>query len=138
MPRVLAIDYGKKRIGLAHTDEEKIIASPLKTIATKDIFNYLTTYFNTEDVESVVVGNPKTLQNKPTLISAKIQSLVKQIEKKFKIPVYMVDERFTSKIAVKALVDANAKKSTRRDKSMIDKISAALILQSFLDRKNNL
>ena len=107
------VDYGKIRTGLAHTDSEKIIASPLKTIATKDIFNYLTTYFNTEDVESVVVGNPKTLQNKPTLISAKIQSLVKQIEKKFKIPVYMVDKRFTSKIAVKALVDANAKKSTR-------------------------
>ena len=84
------------------------------------------------------MGNPKTLQNKPTLISGKIHSFIKQIEKKFKIPVYTIDERFTSKIAVKALVDANAKKSTRRDKSMIDKISAALILQSFVDRKNNL
>ena len=138
MPRVLAIDYGKKRIGLAHTDEEKIIASPLDTVLTKDIFNYLTIYFDKEDVECVVVGNPKTLQNRPALISDSIKLFVKQIEKKYNITVYMIDERFTSKIAVKSLVESNMKKNKRKDKSMVDKISATIILQSFLDRAKNL
>ena len=110
MPRVLAIDYGKKRTGLAHTDSNKIIASPLETILTKDLFSYLTNYFNNEDVESVVVGNPKTLQNKPALISNAIHDFVKKIEKKFDIPVYMIDERFTSKMAIKTMLESNIKK----------------------------
>jgi len=135
MPRVLAIDYGKKRTGLAHTDSNKIIASPLETILTKDLFSYLTNYFNNENVESVVVGNPKTLQNKPALISNTIHDFVKKIEKKFDIPVYMIDERFTSKMAIKTMVEANIKKKKRQDKSIIDKISATFILQSFLDRE---
>ena len=135
MPRVLAIDYGKKRTGLAHTDSNKIIASPLETILTKDLFSYLTNYFNNENVESVVVGNPKTLQNKPALISNTIHDFVKKIEKKFDIPVYMIDERFTSKMAIKTMVEANMKKKKRQDKSIIDKISATFILQSFLDRE---
>ena len=134
MSRVLAIDYGQKRTGLAHTDNEKIIASPLETVLTKDIFNYLTIYFNKEDVECVVVGNPKTLQNKPALISNKIQLFIKQIEKIYNKPVYMIDERFTSKIAIKSLVESNIKKNKRKDKSIVDKISATIILQSFLDR----
>ena len=138
MSRVLAIDYGRKRTGLAHTDPEKIIASPLETILTKDIFNYLTTYFKTEKVEAVVVGNPKTLQNKPALICSEINSFVKKIEKKFNISVHMIDERFTSKLAIKALIDANTKKNKRKDKKMIDKISATFILQSFLDREKKL
>ena len=135
MPRVLAIDYGKKRTGLAHTDSKKIIASPLETILTKDIFRYLTNYFKNENVESVVVGNPKTLSNNPAIISNTIHDFVKKIEKKFDIPVYMIDERFTSKMAMKTMVDANIKKKKRQDKSMIDKISATFILQSFLDRE---
>ena len=137
MSRVLAIDYGQKRTGLAHTDTEKIIASPLETVPTKNIFKYLTEYFKNEDVESVVVGNPKTLQNKPALISNKIQLFVKQIEKKFNKPVYMVDERFTSKMAIKILLASNTKKNKRKDKSMVDKISATIILQSFLERIKN-
>tara|TARA_A100001011_G_C14167091_1_gene780827 strand:- start:328 stop:744 length:417 start_codon:yes stop_codon:yes gene_type:complete len=135
MPRVLAIDYGKKRTGLAHTDSNKIIASPLETILTKDLFIYLTNYFNNENVESVVVGNPKTLQNKPALISNAIHDFVKKIEKKFDIPVYMIDERFTSKMAIKTMLESNIKKKKRQDKSIIDKISATFILQSFLDRE---
>ena len=136
MPRVLAIDYGKKRIGLAHTDYEKIIASPLDTVLTKDIFKYLTHYFQNENVESIVVGDPKTLQNKPASIYNLIQKFVKKIEAEFNVPVYMIDERFTSKMAVRTLVDANMKKNKRKDKLMIDKISATIILQSFLDREN--
>ena len=138
MPRVLAIDYGQKRTGLAHTDSEKMIASPLDTVLTKDLFKYLINYFKEQDVESVVVGNPKTLYNQPALISNKIQVFVKKIQKKFSIPVYMIDERFTSKIAIKTLIAANTKKTKRKDKAIIDKISATLILQSFLDSPKSL
>ena len=136
MPRVLAIDYGKKRTGLAHTDSEKIIASPLETILTKDIFSYLDNYLSNDDVESIVIGNPRTLQDEPAKISSLINQFIKQINKKFNLPVYLIDERFTSKIAVRSMVDANIKKNKRKDKSMIDKISATLILQSFLNREN--
>ncbi len=138
MPRVLAIDYGYKRTGLAHTDLDKMIASPLDTVLTKDLFTYLTNYIDREEVESIVVGNPKTLYNKPALISNKIQLFINKFKKKFSIPVYLIDERFTSKIAIKTLVEANIKKTKRQDKAMVDKISATLILQSFLDRPNNL
>tara|TARA_Y100001968_G_C19268909_1_gene673170 strand:- start:150 stop:566 length:417 start_codon:yes stop_codon:yes gene_type:complete len=138
MSRVLAIDYGKKRIGLAHTDLEKIIASPLDTVLTKEIFNYLNGYFETEDVDSIVVGYPKTLQNKPAQIVDQIQKFIEQMKLKYNKPIYLVDERFTSKIAKKSLIASNMKKSKRQDKSMVDKISAAIILQSFLDREKNI
>jgi len=138
MSRVLAIDYGKKRIGLAHTDLEKIIASPLDTVLTKEIFNYLNGYFATEDVDSIVVGYPKTLQNKPAQIVNQIQKFIEQMKLKYNKPIYLVDERFTSKIAKKSLLASNMKKSKRQDKSMVDKISAAIILQSFLDREKNI
>ena len=134
MPRILAIDYGQKRIGLAHTDNDKIIASPLETVSTKDIFSYLTNYINNEDVDCIVVGDPKTLQNKPTFITDKIRLFVNKIEKKFNKPVHMIDERFTSKMAIKSMVHSNMRKKKRQDKSMVDKISATIILQSFLDR----
>ena len=136
MPRILAIDYGYKRTGLAHTDLNKMIASPLETVLTKEIFHYLTNYFNEEDVETIVVGNPKKLNNEPALISNKVQLFINKLKKNFSIPVYLIDERFTSKIAVKSLVAANMKKTKRQDKAMIDQISATLILQSFLDRAN--
>ena len=138
MSRVLAIDYGKKRIGLAHTDLEKIIASPLDTVLTKEIFNYLNGYFETEDVDSIVVGYPKTLQNKPAQIVNQIQKFIEQMKLKYNKPIYLVDERFTSKIAKKSLLASNMKKSKRQDKSMVDQISAAIILQSFLDREKNI
>ena len=136
MPRVLAIDYGKKRTGLAHTDSEKIIASPLETILTKDIFTYLENYLINEEVESIVIGNPRTLQDGPAKISTLISQFIVKIKKKFDLPVYLIDERFTSKIAVRSMEEANIKKNKRKDKSMIDKISATLILQSFLNREN--
>ena len=101
---------------------------------TKDLFSYLSNYMHEEDVEAVVVGNPKTLYDQPALISNKIHLFINKFKKKFSIPVYLIDERFTSKIAVKTLVAANIKKTKRQDKAMIDKISATLILQSFLDR----
>ena len=138
MSRVLAVDYGKKRIGLAHTDSEKIIASPLDTVLTKEIFNYLNIYFEQEDVDAVVVGYPKTLQDQPAQIFTQIQKFIQKIKVMYNKPIYLVDERFTSKIAKKSLLTSNMKKSKRQDKSMVDKISATLILQSFLDREKNL
>ncbi len=138
MSRVLAVDYGKKRIGLAHTDLEKIIASPLDTVLTKEIFNYLNIYFEQEDVDAVVVGYPKTLQDQPAQIFTQIQKFIQKIKVMYNKPIYLVDERFTSKIAKKSLLTSNMKKSKRQDKSMVDKISATLILQSFLDREKNL
>ena len=138
MSRVLAVDYGKKRIGLAHTDLEKIIASPLDTVLTKEIFNYLNIYFEQEDVDAVVVGYPKTLQDQPAQIFTQIQKFIQKIKVMYNKPIYLVDERFTSKIAKKSLLTSNMKKSKRQDKSVVDKISATLILQSFLDREKNL
>lgn len=137
MGRILAIDYGEKRIGLAHTDEAQIIASPLETIPGKEIFNYLDNYFHQENVESIVVGEPKTLDNKPALISGKIKLFTNKLNKLFKKPIYMIDERFTSKMAINTMVFMKTKKSKRRDKSVVDKISAAIILQSYLDRARN-
>jgi len=135
MARILGIDYGTKRIGLAHTDQEQLICSPLDTVSSSEIFNYLTDYFLKEPVESIVVGEPKTLSNEPAKISEKIKKFVIKLDKLFQKPIHMVDERFTSKMAIKTMVSLNVKKKNRRDKKNIDKISAALILQSYLDRK---
>ena len=134
MGRILGIDYGEKRIGLAHTDEVQLIASPLETVAAKEIFNYLRNYFIKENVESIVVGDPKTLDNKPALISKKIKVFTNKLTRLFKKPIYMIDERFTSKMAINTIVFLNTKKSRRKDKSLVDKISAAIILQSYLER----
>ena len=134
MGRILGIDYGEKRIGLAHTDEVKLIASPLDTVPAKDIFNYLSNYFIQENVDSIVVGEPKTLDNKPALISKKIKLFTNKLNTLFKNPIYMIDERFTSKMAINTMVFLKTKKSRRKDKSLVDKISATIILQSYLDR----
>lgn len=138
MGRILAIDYGLKRIGLAQTDEMKLIASPLDTISSKDIFNYLHSYFQNENIESIVIGEPKTLDNKPAIITKKILVFKDKLKKMCDKPIYFIDERFTSRIALKSLVDMNTTKRQRRDKSLVDKISATLILQSYLYRQKNI
>lgn len=138
MGRILAIDYGLKRIGLAQTDEMKLIASPLDTISSKDIFNYLHSYFQNENIESIVIGEPKTLDNKPAIITKKILVFKDKLKKMCDKPIYFIDERFTSRIALKSLVDMNTTKRQRRDKSLVDKISATLILQSYLYREKNM
>ena len=138
MGRILAIDYGLKRIGLAQTDEMKLIASPLDTISSKDIFNYLHSYFQNENIESIVIGEPKTLDNKPAIITKKILVFKDKLKKMCDKPIYFIDERFTSRIALKSLVDMNTTKRQRRDKSLVDKISATLILQSYLYREKNI
>ena len=138
MGRILAIDYGRKRVGLAVTDNLQIIANPLTTVHSKDIFAYLSNYFTTENIEAIVVGYAKQLNNEDSesmrFINPFFDKLKKTYpEKKF----YFVDERYTSKIAQHTLIDAGAKKKTRQKKELLDKISATIILQTFLEQKNN-
>lgn len=134
--KIIGLDYGKKRIGIAETDDQQIIATGLTTIATSQIFNFLNIFFDKNYVENIVIGIPKTLSGKLNLIELDILIFLKKFKKKFpKINIIRIDERFTSKIAIQvlSLIGISSKK-----KSLIDKISAVLILQSYLIRKKNL
>ena len=134
MGRILAIDYGQKRIGLAVTDELKIFATALDTVPVKDIFTYLENYFDKEQVECVVIGDPRQMDYTASESAKYIEPFVKKFKKVFQtIRVERFDERFTSKMAHQTLIDAGVKKKERQNKSMIDKISATLILQSYLN-----
>ena len=138
MGRILAIDYGRKRTGLAVTDPQQIIANGLKTIATHEIFSFLSDYFNREEVDLIVVGYPKTMNNLPSEAVAYIQDFLKKFTVKYPGKEYfLMDERFTSKMAFQAMIDGGVKKKQRRDKSLIDTISATIILQSYMEYKNN-
>ncbi len=134
MGKILAIDFGKKRIGLAITDSEKIIASPLKTVHNREIFSFLKDFFLKEDIECIILGDPKTKKNTHNELIKDLKKFSNKLINEFKIPVYFVDERFTSKIAFKIILDANIKKMKRRDKSLIDKVSASLILETYLKK----
>ena len=137
--RILAIDYGTKRTGIAHTDPLQMIASPLETVATHELMLYLEAYFSREKVEALVVGQPRKMDNTESESMKQIRFFVEAFKKRFaQIPVKWMDERFTSKMAMDALLEGGMKKSDRRIKGNIDKVSAALILQSFLEQKNNL
>ena len=139
MPRILAIDYGRKRVGLAVTDVLQIIATSLDTVHSKDVIKYINEYVKSEPVELFVIGFPKDLQNKDTDATKFVENFIKQLNKAFpNIPVEKIDERFTSKIAFRAMIDGGLKKSDRRDKSMIDKVSAVIILQSYLEQRQNI
>tara|TARA_B100001758_G_C18026539_1_gene410838 strand:+ start:146 stop:559 length:414 start_codon:yes stop_codon:yes gene_type:complete len=134
MGKILAIDFGKKRIGLAITDSDKIIASPLKTVANKDIFSFLKNFLINEDIECIVLGDPKTKRNHENELIKDLEKFHNKIKNKFKIPVHFIDERFTSKIAYRIILDSNIKKMKRRDKSLVDKVSASLILETYLKK----
>mgnify|MGYP000625075405 FL=1 len=134
MGKILAIDYGLKRTGIAITDASKIIATGLDTVASNEIYSYLTKLTQREEIECIVVGKPMNLQNQATDATKPADTLSKKIAKLFpEIEIARVDERFTSKMAKKAMFDGGLKKKDRRDKKMIDKISATIILQSYLD-----
>lgn len=136
MSRLLAIDYGQKRVGIAVTDEEQIIASALTTLSSKDVIPFLKDYLIKEDVECFVVGLAKNLDNTPSESARFIEPFVKRLKAAFpEISIERVDERFTSKIAFQTMIDAGVKQHKRRDKGLVDKISATLILQSFLDAR---
>lgn len=133
MGRILAIDYGTKRTGIAVTDEMQIIASGLTTVDTKTLLDFLQAYVAKEKVEKFVVGLPKQMNNTASESEVYIQKFLQQLEKVMPhIPVERVDERFTSKIAFQTMVDSGLKKKQRKNKALIDEISATLILQSYL------
>lgn len=133
MSKILAFDYGEKRTGIAITDELQIIASGLTTVETKNIFSYISNLLKNETIELFIVGQPKTLQNKPSESEILIANFVEKLVKTYpKIPVKRVDERFTSKIAQKSMLESGLKKNQRKNKALLDEISATLILQSYL------
>ena len=133
MGRILAIDYGTKRTGLAVTDDMQIIASGLTTVDTKDLLTFLKDYIVSENVEKFVVGEPKQMDNTASESEVYIQKFLEKLTKTIPdIPVERVDERFTSKMAFQTMIDSGLKKKQRRNKALIDEISATLILQSYL------
>lgn len=133
MGRILALDYGLKRTGIAVTDEMQIIASGLATVPTKELLPYLEKYFQTEKVELVLVGEPKQMDNSASQSEGAILEFLKKFEIKFPaMPLKRIDERFTSKMAVRTMIDSGMKKTKRRDKALLDEISATIILQSYL------
>ncbi len=133
MGRILAIDYGTKRTGLAVTDEMQIIASGLTTVETAALVLFLKKYVATENVEKFVVGLPKQMDNTASESEVYIQKFLEQLVKAIPhIPVERVDERFTSKMAFQTMIDSGLKKKQRQNKALIDEISATLILQSYL------
>ena len=136
MPRILAFDFGKKRTGVAVTDELQIIASGLTTVDTKKIFSFLNTYLTDENIELFVVGEPKQLNNQPSESELLIVPFLKKLKNTFpKIPIVRVDERFTSKMAFQTMIDSGLNKKQRRNKALVDEISATIILQTYLDQK---
>ncbi len=138
MARVLAIDYGRKRVGLAVTDPGQIIASRLTTVPTHTIWDFLKDYFQKESVESVVVGYPKQMNNEASEAVRYINPFLKKFQKTYPdINLEILDERFTSKMAFQTMIDGGLKKQKRRDKAMVDAISATIILQSYLEQKRN-
>lgn len=133
MGRILAIDYGKKRTGLAVTDPLKIIASPLETVPTNQAIDYFKKYEQSEGIELFVIGMPKDLRNKDTDSTASVRSFITLLQKNFPgKEIVEVDERFTSKMAFDAMLAGGMKKKERRKKENVDKLSATLILQSYL------
>lgn len=136
MARIIAIDYGSKRTGIAVTDELQLIASGLTTVATKDALGFLSDYCEKEAVERILVGEPKQRDGNPSEIETEIQKFVARLKNLFpKMPLERVDERFTSKMAFQSMIDSGLKKKKRRDKALIDEISATIMLQEYLTQK---
>ena len=137
MGRILAIDYGIKRTGLAVSDPLQIISTALETVETSTLFSFLKKYTEKEQVDSFVVGMPKTLTNQDSSITPLVRKFVEELKKIFPgKPIHLMDERFTSSMAMRTMIDGGMKKKDRRDKSNIDKISATIILQDFMAGTN--
>ena len=137
MDRIIGIDFGRKRIGLAVSDPLRIFASALETVQNAKIMDYLKKYAETETIVRFVVGYPVNMDGKPSEAAADVDAFLIYLSKTFPdIPVTLEDERFTSVLAHRAMIDGGMKASQRRDKESVDKISAAIILQSYLDRTN--
>lgn len=136
MGKILAIDFGLKRTGLAITDENKIIASGLTTVDSRDLMVFIEKLTEKEKIESIVVGLPKRLDNSPTNITENVYLLKDALTKKFpNLEIELYDERFTSKMAFQTMIDSGLNKKQRQNKGLIDEISATILLQSFMDSK---
>ncbi|HRD40215.1 MAG TPA: Holliday junction resolvase RuvX [Bacteroidia bacterium] len=134
MPRILAIDYGSKRVGLAVTDPLQMIASGLTTVHSKDLIQFLEDYLKKEAVECIVVGEPKTLMNEASNSARFIEPFVKHLTKKFpSIKIERYDERFTSALAQQAMLMGGLKKKDRQNKETVDMVSATILLQDYLE-----
>ena len=137
MGRIIAIDYGRKRTGIAVTDPDRIIASPLTTIPTHELSGFLKKYIQEEDVDCLVVGEPKQMDYTASEAEKYIAPFIKQFSKSFPdLKIERVDERFTSRMAMQVILDSGISKKGRRDKALIDKVSATIILQTYLDMNN--
>lgn len=137
MGRLLAIDYGTKRTGLAVSDPLQIISTALETVETSTLFSFLKKYTDKEQVDAFVVGMPKTLSNQDSSITPLVRKFVEELKKMFpEKPIHLMDERFTSSMAMRTMIDGGMKKKDRRDKSNVDKISATIILQDFMASTN--
>jgi len=138
MGRIIGIDYGVKRIGLAVTDPLKIFASPLITVSPGEFDNYIKDYLKTDEVDAFVIGYPVQMNNQPSESVTYINPFIKKLKKTYpEKHIYLADERFTSQMAMRTMVEGGVKKKGRQDKSIVDKISASIILQSFLDNRSN-
>ena len=136
MPRILAIDYGLKRTGIAVTDELQIIASGLTTVASETAIDFLKDYFAKEDVAKVLIGEPRQMNNEVSQSAGLINAFVAKFEKAFpEMPVVRVDERFTSKMAFQTMIDSGLKKKQRQNKALADEIASTILLQDHLTRR---
>jgi putative Holliday junction resolvase len=136
MGKIVAIDFGLKRTGLAMTDEMNIIASPLTTVESKNLISFLKTLTEKNNIDTLVLGEPKRLNNEDTHITENVRLLKTALEKQFPtLKIVMMDERFTSKMAFQSMIDSGMKKKQRQEKGTIDMISAAIILQSYLEKR---
>ncbi len=136
MARILSIDYGRKRVGLAVTDPGQIIANGLATVPTHTIWDFLKDYFEKENVETVVVGYPKQMNNEASEAVRYINPFLKRFQKVYpEKKLEILDERFTSKMAFQTMIDGGLKKQQRQNKALVDKISATIILQNYLEQK---
>lgn len=134
MPQIVAIDYGGKRTGIAVTDDMQIIASGLTTVSTKELIPFLKDYAVLNKIEAFVIGEPKRLHGEASDIEAEIIPFIEKLKEAFpNLAVHRIDERFTSKMAFETMIQSGISKKKRRDKGLVDKISATLILQDFLN-----
>ena len=135
--RILAIDYGRKRVGLAVTDPLQMIANSLTTVHAKDIWTFLSDYLTKETVDCIVVGYPKQMNNQASEAVRYINPFLKRLQKLYPgMDIQLVDERFTSKMAHQTMIDAGLKKKSRQNKALVDSISATIILQSYLEQNS--
>jgi putative holliday junction resolvase len=136
VPKIIAIDYGKKRTGIAATDDLQMIASGVTTVATPELITWLDAFFAKHKVETAIIGDPIDLKGNPAESAAMVHNFMGQFKRRYPdIPLIGVDERFTSKMAFQTMIDSGLKKMARRNKALVDEISATIMLQSFLEKK---